>query len=790
MRLLKPLVVLLSLILTCSSQITFSAENPEIKLLRVPDKSTAEISVDGQAAQLHLGERSGRWTLMQIIDDIARRSQAAVLEDFSTQSGHIVLVEHNGVRLDLPKSLEPTSQGAGKLYLGHTLSEIENSASDLLGNEILSRPGDPDYDEIASVFPPIRRMPTYSFVGTNRTMDKVGFAYGGRSPDFDPAPYYPPLIPIRDQGKVWDGLVGGYLPVLRFVYPESPANWTEMITFAPLRVANGNDRIQPVWYRIARVEAGTLKWVHYIDSYHPFPPRTEYDPNVFYRDLLALNDGWKQTLSPAMKIRVPEARVENMAQFALVREIMTRVGEFPKYGAVDKDYAGSEHDGFPDTFTVDTTAMLQWGLIDLAGRYIDNYFGKFVREDGSILYRGPETGQYGRMLTVVAQFYDYGGDARVLIRQRSRIDAVTRLLLGLREKARQLSPSHPAYGMIAGWSEADACLDADPPRYMQPYFSNSTEAARGFRDLGRVWSKLGEKTKSAEMVSWGQRLIRESDELQGDIQTAISRSLLKQGDETILPSIAGVKEPFHVVVARDSADPQYRSYRAYMEMLFSGILTKQQVRWIVDYRRNHHDTLLGVPTAYGYKTGILAGFLSYGHGFGLIQHDFTREALLLMYAVMAHQYTRGTWTAPETRPVFVDDPAAPYCTPAQVVVALMTRWMLVFEDPMSETVWLGRATPEKWLEDGNTISVKDAPTRWGRLGFTIVSHLSQRKIVATVDLPSAFPAIAKVRLRAPGNLLLKSVRVNSKPWAEFNAQEQAITIPSGLSGKIEIVAEY
>ena len=51
--------------------------------------------------------------------------------------------------------------------------------------------------------------------------------------------------------------------------------------------------------------------------------------------------------------------------------------------------------------------------------------------------------------------------------------------------------------MIAGWSEADACLDPDPPRYMQPYLSNSTEAARGFEDLGAVWEKVGAEETSA-----------------------------------------------------------------------------------------------------------------------------------------------------------------------------------------------------------------------------------------------------------------------------------------------------
>jgi hypothetical protein len=768
-----------------------NSSDRNIKVVRFLDGSSAEISVDGHAAVVRVGGRTGNWALMEIAGADARKSEFVILEDFTSQTGHLLVVDTNGVRLDLPKSAEPTSAAPATLYLGHSLEEIKNSASDLLGDQILSKHGDPDYDEVAGVLPPISKMPTYSFVGANETMDKVGFAYGGRSPNFDPAPYDPATIKIREQGKVLDGLVGGYLPVLRFVYPETSEAWTEMLAFAPLRIVNENDRVQPVWYRIVHVENGVLKWSHYIDSYHPFPPRTEYDPKLFYQDLVNLNDGWQKTLAPAMKISVPDERLENMARFGLVRDLMTRIHHYPKYGAVDKDYAGSEHDGFPDTFNVDTTAMLEWGLAAVAERFIDNYFDKFVRDDGSILYRGPETGQYGRMLTVVAQYANYGSDVSVLIKHRGRIDGVARLLLGLREKAKQLPRDNPAYGLFSGWSEADASLDADPPRYMQPYFSNSSEAARGFRDLGQVWSKIGRDTRNAELTSWGDRLVREADELSADLQKGIAKSLLQVDGETILPAIAGVKDPFHVAVARDQSDPQFRSYRAYMEMMDSGILTKEQVNLIVRYRAKHHDTILGVPTVYGYNTGILAGFLAYGTGYGLIQHDSIPEALLLTYAVMAHQYTRGTWTAPETRPVFVDNPAAPYCTPAQLVVPLLTKWMLVFEDPMSETMWLGKAMPRNWLEDGKTSSVSSAPTRWGKVGFSIVSHLREGQIAAIVDLPvNGFTATTKLRLRTPGQRPMKSVLLDGKPWTQFDSSDETITIPAGARGRLAVVAQY
>src|SRR4029079_17427482 len=122
-----------------------------------------------------------------------------------------------------------------------------------------------------------------------------------------------------------------------------------------------------------------------------------------------------------------------------------------------------------------------------------------------------------------------GGDPKLILKHRTRIDGVAKLLLHLRASAQKLPPTDPAYGMIAGWSEADACLDPDPPRYMQPYFSNSTEAARGFRDLGRVYSRIGKQQHSAELVTWGDRLVRESTELQSDLQTSISRSLLRDG---------------------------------------------------------------------------------------------------------------------------------------------------------------------------------------------------------------------------------------------------------------------
>ena len=498
-------------------------------------------------------------------------------------------------------------------------------------------------------------------------------------------------------------------------------------------------------------------------------------------------------MAGGMQVQLPDERLSNMARFGLVREMMTRTGDFPHYGVVDRNYAGSEHDGFPDAFTVATEAMLSWGLVARAGRYIDNYFSEYVRDDGSLLYRGPETGQYGRMLTVLAQYVESGGDGALLLKHRKRIDAVTHLLLYLRSQAKTLPADNAAYGMLAGWSEADAALDPDPPRYMQPYFSNSTEAARGFADLGRVWKRLGRERGDAALRVWGERLVREADELHRDIQQAIGRSVLQWDGENILPAIAGVREPFHVAVPRDGSDPQFRSYRAYMEMLHSGNLTLQQAKWIVDYRARHHDQILGLPTAYGYATGELANFLSYGNGYGLIQHDFVPEALLLLWADMAHGHTRGGWTAPETRSILPGNVIAPYATPAQLVVPLMTRWLLVFEDPQGDTVWLGKAIPREWLSHSKRVSVKGAPTRFGRVGFEMRSFINEGRVEVDVQTPPNFAATTQLRLRAPRGRVLQSARVNGRPWTLLDPEQQVITLTPGVlghGGSTKVVAYF
>ncbi len=612
-----------------------------------------------------VGSATAGWTLMSAEPE----SMVVVWESFTDPVGEMAVIGPDGRELRLAKSAEATTVDPDGLYLGHQLEAVLRSEHDLLGRELLAGDGDPEYSAVAGCLPPIRRAAQYTFVGHGATADKVGIEYGGRTPNFDPAILAPEIAQLRERGMVRDGLVGGWLPAVRFVFGDGPT-WWEYVVFAPPH--SPHVATQPVWYRVARVDDGRLAWVRYVDSYVPTPVGAEADGSSFYRDLVALADQLEIVFAGGMSVELPDRRLADQARHSLTRALITRVGGFPKYGILDRLYGAAEHDGFQDTFNADSAAAIEWGLLEVARAHIDNYFEHFVRDDGSLWYRGTETGQSGRMLTTVAQYLARSGDLGPFERHRRRITAVVDVLRRGHELARATDREDPAYGVISGWCEADSCLEADPARYWQPYLSNSAEAARGFVDLGRALAAHPDPSVAA----WAGMLVVEGEELREELLVAIERSRFDDVEPPCIPVVAGASAPFHIAVAADMADPQFRAYRANMELLHSGVLDADDVRTIVDYREAHRDVVVGVPCAYGFIHGPsladhapeMAGFLSYGHGYGLLQHGMIREFLLLLWSLSAHQYTRGTWTAPETRLVDPEREVISYAVPAQVAV--------------------------------------------------------------------------------------------------------------------------
>lgn len=116
------------------------------------------------------------------------------------------------------------------------------------------------------------------------------------------------------------------------------------------------------------------------------------------------------------------------------------------------------------------------------------------------------------------------------------------------------------------------------------------------------------------------------------------------------------------------------------------------------------------------------------------------------------------------------------------------RAMFVMED--EQCLWLARATPRAWLEQGKRIAVRNAPTRFGPVSYEIVSQTQSNCIVVTVDLPSRHaPKSVLLRLRHPHTAPLHGVLVDGKKWKRFDARRETIQL-EGLKGRVNLQAIY
>ncbi len=785
----KALVVLAALIVVALSAPQISGEGratggsrdderPGFRLKSLSLADQAAVVVDPSVQKevnVRQGDKVGPWTLMAVIQ--MNETLMAVFENLEDRRGNIVYMTEEGIALTLAKSLEPTSVAEETLYRGRSLEETIQRERDFLAEEILAQEGDPTLEEVAACLPPLR-VPT--FVGTRHSIDKPTYDYGGYSDEIyvDVGKVETEIQAARDRRDVWEGLVGGWLPVVRFLFPSGSERYWEEVIFA--EEDPSKFWTQPVWYRVLLVENGRLTKTHYFYHHLPFPPRGEPDAREFFQDLFELHAVWEETLEPPMKIEVPDEGLQDFCLHAFAREMITRVGDHPKYGypplgGIDifGGYGYSNVDTFQDVFNSSVMTFLEWGLFERAKAYIDDYFTHSVRDDGSIDTRGPEIGQYGRMLTALAMYYGYTKDQGVILKYREKILAIVRLFYLLREDSRRVASEDASYGIIRGWSEHDSALKVNPFGLMLPHFSNNAEAARGFKDLGQVWSEIGRKANAPEMESEGERMLLESSAMKEDLFNALEKSIDYNQDPPYMPA-----------VAHDT--PTWGKGRVYTELLHSGILSKDLVAIIKTYQSENGQKILGLSG--GGRS--VSGFRAFGPAYGLIQYDWIREFLLFFHAQRAHLYARGTWTSVEG--ANIDGTVrGPYCTPTQLTIPALTKWMLVFEEPDDPVVWLGRAVPRAWLESGEKIKVTGAPTRFGTIDFEILSELKQGRILGGVETPSeGFGARVVLRLRVPGGQKMKSVRLNGQAWKDFDPVGETITLPPPTKGRVTFEVLY
>lgn len=716
-----------------------------------------------------------------------------VHEDFSRPDGDLWLRGAQGA-CRLSKRTEPVAGASGPSYFGLSLKQVAEAEADLLADRLLSR-GEPDEAQVRDLAPPpasrinpadyYGRQPWTTFVGTRQCKDTMPVYPQGSTRTYHPEQTMPGLHANPQVSAREEGLLGGWLPAVHKIIPIHADSWYDLLVFADIRAED--EFIAQTWHRSLRIEHGRIAAASYGHSYPNYGSlMNDPDPAAFYHALHDFVGCWQALLADACPVTLPDPSWTDLSRFAFARELVVRPGgSYPKYGAVDRDYYGSEYDGFQDIFTSSLYANLEWGRFRQAAVVLDGYFTDFVNDQGMINMRGAETGQFGLTLSLLARYLRYTGDRSLLLKHQSKIEATANILLRLRAESLQLPDDAPGHGLIHGWNESDACLFPDPTLWWKPYYANSALAIRGLLDLAPLWPQLG--GSAAQAAGW----IEQAKALQATLHERLRANIRHDMTPPYVGPLPGAKLTFRQSLASETPSEQQWPHRAYSELLQADVLPADLAHLVIDCMRGHGATSMGVVANIGPVdpgSRDLLGFISYGYAQQLLRLNRIDEYVLFMYAHRYQVHTRGSWTAGEVSGITGGMPL--FCIPAQLTSPLLLRWAFIFEDSAGECLYLARGLPRAWTASGRPLSIAHAPTRWGPCSLHLQWHQHSGQLSIQAEWPADVPpGTVRLSLRGPEGLQLSTVSVNGHSPEAGTLNDDELRLQP-RAGKALVVAHF
>jgi hypothetical protein len=189
-----------------------------------------------------------------------------VFEDFQSNAGLLTFLPSQGKKRVMAKSAEATFPEANPPWLGLSLKEIGLSGADLLADRLLAA-GEPDSELVKSAAPPLASIGEESFrrwtsfLGTKEAFDTAPVFYAGNTRTYHPAQNLPELDEAMQKRRLFEGLMGGWMPAVRKLAATDDGGWCETIVFGDVEARD--KFIVQTWHRTALIKNGAIVKVFY-----------------------------------------------------------------------------------------------------------------------------------------------------------------------------------------------------------------------------------------------------------------------------------------------------------------------------------------------------------------------------------------------------------------------------------------------------------------------------------------------------------------------------------------------
>jgi hypothetical protein len=470
---------------------------------------------------------------------------------------------------------------------------------------------------------------------------------------------------------------------------------------------------------------------------------------------------WRKILGQGMNVETPEPVVNNAWRHLIIQNFELVKGNRMHYSS------GNSYDGLYEAEGSDAAlAFLVWGHENDIKRLMGPLFD-FTR-------KGLEFHQAGFKINNICRYYWQTRDASVWTAFKKQWQSEISRLDKNRTGEHGLFPEEQYCGDVHSRCQS---------------LNVNSKAWRALRDLGATLEEIGDPEAS--------HYLKEAAEFRPKVLNAIRDSAKREVDPPFVPIALYSDEGPHDPITEVRIGGYWNIIIGYT--IASGIFPvgSEEESWIPNYQEQHGGLVMGMIRAGGPVTRYWNSNFRinplYGTRYTLdaLRRDDVNRALVSFYGMLAQGFTRNTFVCGEGGSVTPLDEGGrfmslPPNSAANAHFLSMLRYMLVQDydlndDGKPDTLRLCFATPKRWLEDGKTIKIEQAPTAFGPVSVKMDSHLSQGYVTAEVALPKRnAPNKILLRARLPDGWKITSVAVGSD---KLSRNEPDTVDLSALKGK-------
>jgi hypothetical protein len=502
----------------------------------------------------------------------------------------------------------------------------------------------------------------------------------------------------------------------------------------------------------------------------PAPSRPlALDEHAYEQARRALISYWDERLAHGAAFVVPEKRVVDAERNLLIQNLLMTW----RY-SIGNDYQEFE---FPESLE-NSAVMGEYGFADVDRAMVEE---SFRREPH--LYRNWEA---ATRLLAAARYFRFFADRSFIAATAPTLERNTLLLV------RQLR----AHG--SGLLRRER-YTADLPDVA---YGLQTQAVawQALNAIADVWRATGRRTL-------GDRARLAATRLGVGLRAAVQASGVRLPDGSLfVPSrLLDGEHPYEAIT--ESTHGSYWNL-VVQDALASGFFAPHgpESTGALAYLLGHGSRLLGLVRAgayslYGPRARTMSGTDEvYGLNVArfLADSDQPDQLVLSLYGDLAAGMTENTFVSGEgatVSPIAGNHYRSMYLPPNSTSNATFLeclRLLLVHETTTPRGsprgLELAYATPRAWLAPGKRIVVREAPTSFGPISYSIDSARSA--VAVRLEVPNRAPiASLRLRLRRPRPQKIKRVELDGHPYPHFGRRAETIDL-TGLTGHLTLTVYF